>query len=453
MGDDGSDAPKRLGQWAHTFLILGMMLGGGTFGIVRELSRLVGPHLWLPFALAGSVVTLTSESMAYLISEHPGAGSHTRFVLASTGSQRLALIVGCLPLIDAISAFAVCALLCGNYLVEIVGIEQGSGATAMALPPNTLCAVGLVALMYAVQAVGVREAAFFCNLGTVIEIITLLAVVSLGAVVHLNGSSAHASDAFAQQLPPLVDTTTATVLCVFAYGGLPQGLDFASEMEDPRRSVARSVRKTTLAVSVIYVLFGLAAATLVPASTLAESAVPLIDMFSLHFDDSAALRQFWAVLGVVSIGNTSFGAFMAASRILWGMSDQGMFPDAFKSLQLSATVVALIGVGLVAMPDAVFILATCGSTFLLIAFGACNYSAFVLQRRSGASAARLLMPAVALLCTTSVLVCAFVQDTDVRKASTTSCVVLVVLVCCSFRISDQKKLQQPMTTESAKKLE
>ena len=93
--------------------------------------------------------------------------------------------------------------------------------------------------------------------------------------------------------------------------------------------------------------------------------------------------------------------------------------------------------------------------FLLLAFGACNYSAFVLQRRSGASAARLLMPAVALLCTTSVLVCAFVQDTDVRKASTTSCVVLVVLVCCSFRISDQKqqKLQQPTATEKAKKLE
>ena len=57
---------------------------------------------------------------------------------------------------------------------------------------------------------------------------------------------------------------TATVLCVFAYGGLPQGLDFASEMEDPRRSVAQSVRKTTLLVSVAYVMFGIAAVRLVP---------------------------------------------------------------------------------------------------------------------------------------------------------------------------------------------
>ena len=85
---EGSSS-ARLGQWAHTFLILGMMLGGGTFGIVRELSRLVGSQLWLPFALAGVVVTLTSESMAYLISEQPGAGSHTRFVVAATGSRRL----------------------------------------------------------------------------------------------------------------------------------------------------------------------------------------------------------------------------------------------------------------------------------------------------------------------------------------------------------------------------
>ena len=115
MGADSA----RLGQWAHTFLILGMMLGGGTFGIVRELSQLVGEQLWLPFALAGFVVTLTSESMAYLISEHPGAGSHTRFVVAATGSHRLGFVVGCLPLVDAISAFAVCALLCGNYMVEM----------------------------------------------------------------------------------------------------------------------------------------------------------------------------------------------------------------------------------------------------------------------------------------------------------------------------------------------
>ena len=47
---------------------------------------------------------------------------------------------------------------------------------------------------------------------------------------------------------------------------------------------------------------------------------------------------------------------------------------------------------------------------------------------------RLLLPAVALLATTSVLVCAFVQDTDVRKASTTSCVVFAAAVCGSFRI-------------------
>lgn len=127
----------QLGQWAHTFLILGMMLGGGTFGIVRELSQLVDEHLWLPFAAAGLVVTLTSESserrgikpdamsclqlyfllfgaaglvladspsrhffaVAYLISEHPGAGSHTRFVRAATGSRKLGFVVGCLPLV------------------------------------------------------------------------------------------------------------------------------------------------------------------------------------------------------------------------------------------------------------------------------------------------------------------------------------------------------------------
>ena len=80
-GNVGASKQKEralLGQWAHTFLILGMMLGGGTFGIVRELAQLVGTHLWMPFAVAGVIITMTSESMAYLISEHPGAGSHTR---------------------------------------------------------------------------------------------------------------------------------------------------------------------------------------------------------------------------------------------------------------------------------------------------------------------------------------------------------------------------------------
>ena len=175
---------QKLGQWAHTFLILGMMLGGGTFGIVRELSQLVNVYLWVPFAVAGLVVTMTSESMAYLISEHPGAGSHTRFVLAATNSHKLGFVVGCLPLIDAISAAAVCALLCGNYMVDIMAFSASEQADLelWGMTLNIFCAFALIVLMYLIQAIGVREAAFLCNVGTVIEIATLAAVILLGAV-------------------------------------------------------------------------------------------------------------------------------------------------------------------------------------------------------------------------------------------------------------------------------
>ena len=148
-------------------------------------------------------------------------------------------------------------------------------------------------------------------------------------------------------------------------------------------------------------------------------------------------RPWLGGLAIVSIGNTSFGAYMAASRILWGMSDQGMFPQVFKNLQWSSAVVAMLCVLLVAVPDAVFTLATCGSTFLLIAFSACNYSAFVLLKKDGAPITRLLMPATALLFTTSVLVCAFVLETDVRKASMASCVVFGAAIVGSFLVQKE----------------
>ena len=44
-----------------------------------------------------------------------------------------------------------------------------------------------------------------------------------------------------------------------------------------------------------------------------------------------------------------------------GMADQSMFPQIFKSLPLSSALIAVIGVGLVAIPGAVFMLATCGA--------------------------------------------------------------------------------------------
>jgi hypothetical protein len=114
-----------------------------------------------------------------------------------------------------------------------------------------------------------------------------------------------------------------------------------------------------------------------------------------------------------------------------------MFPQVFKNLQWSSAVVAMLCVLLVAVPDAVFTLATCGSTFLLIAFSACNYSAFVLLKKDGAPITRLLMPATALLFTTSVLVCAFVLETDVRKASMASCVVFGASIVGSFLVQKE----------------
>lgn len=114
------------------------------------------------------------------------------------------------------------------------------------LPPNILCAVGLIAAMYAVQSVGVREAAALCNIGTVIEIGTLLTVIILGAAVYLRDSdsdgatASSATDVAGTPWPAFTDTTTATVLCVFAFGGLPQGLDFASEMKARSLSPGKS---------------------------------------------------------------------------------------------------------------------------------------------------------------------------------------------------------------------
>ena len=76
-----------------------------------------------------------------------------------------------------------------------------------------------------------------------------------------------------------------------------------------------------------------------------------------------------------------------------------------------------------------------------VAFSACNYSALVLLSRAGASTLRLLLPALALLLTMSVLLCAFMQDTDVRKASTVSCVVFTAAVLGSFWVPDSGGLE------------
>ena len=129
---------------------------------------------------------------------------------------------------------------------------------------------------------------------------------------------------------------------------------------------------------------------------------------------------------------------MAACRILWGMAQQGMFPAMFMSLPTCSLLIVVIGAFLVSMPGAVFMLATCGSTFLLIAFSACNYSAFLLLRRSGSSGFRLVLPALALFGTTSVLSAAFMLDTDVRKASTVSCIVFLAVLCTSFKVRSRK---------------
>ena len=139
----------------------------------------------------------------------------------------------------------------------------------------------------------------------------------------------------------------------------------------------------------IYLLVTFTASMVVPTGTLAESSGPLLEV--VERGPIAIPTTLFAAIALLAVSNGALINMIMASRLIYGMADQGVMPTVFSNVHpgrrtpwvsiIFTTAIALILLVTIGGNDEA--LSTLGSTtvvLLLIAFVMVNISVLVLRR-------------------------------------------------------------------------
>ncbi len=305
-----SDLKRSLSLWQVTFMSVGIILGAGIYVILGEAAGLSGNAIWISFIIAAVVAALTALSYAELSSRFPKAGAEYVYVEHSFGT-RAAWLVAWLLLAGSVIGGATVAMGFAQYF------------SAMFDTPIISVALVMLGVIGIILIVGVRETASLTILFTVIEmagliIVVLIGIPAMGSVDYL---------AAANGLKGVIE---AGVLIFFGYLGFEGIARLAEETRDPERTIPKAILYSMLITTVIYILVGIAAVSVVPWQELSTAEAPLALVAQRVFGDQSFLAL--SVIALFSTFNTALMMLLTGSRLVYGIAKQEAIPKVFTAV-------------------------------------------------------------------------------------------------------------------------
>ena len=301
---------RALGLWHITLMSVGVILGAGIYVIIGEAAGLSGAGLWLSFIFAALVASFTGLSYAELASRFPHAGAEYVYIVNAFG-RTLAWITGWLLIVSSVIAAATVAVGFANYFSALFH----TSVIVIAIATLLVCSIILIA--------GIKETAFITILFTLIEasgliIIIIIGVPYLGSVNYIE---------LANGLQGVIE---AGVLIFFSYIGFESIARLAEETREPERTIPKAILLSIVITTVIYILVGIAAVSVVPWQDLAQAAAPLGLVAQRVYGD-----QLFAVLSIIALFstfNTVLVLLLSGSRLVYGIAEYRALPRIFLSV-------------------------------------------------------------------------------------------------------------------------
>ena len=300
-----SELKRSLGLLECTLMGVGVILGAGIYALVGQAANLAGNAVWMSFIFASLVASCTGLSYAELSSFIPKAGGEYYYARRALGDLA-AFLVSWLLLVGIAVAGAAVALGFAGYLNGMVGVDPIWSAC--------LLVVGTAALLI----YGIKQSAWVAAACTVLEVIGLFIVIAVGAP-KLGGI-----DYFATAPSGVSGVLSAAALVFFAYIGFEEIVQLSEETRDATKNIPRAILYSIAITTVLYVLVALCAVSVLGWERLGASESPLADVVA----ESLGRRAFFglSVIALFSTANTVLILLMSASRLLYGMAEDGKVP-------------------------------------------------------------------------------------------------------------------------------
>jgi amino acid transporter len=356
------------------FFVIGDVLGAGIYALVGEVGGRVGGAIWAAFALALFLAVFTAFAYAELVTKYPQAAGAALYVNKAFRRPFVTFLVAFAVMCSGLTSAATLArAFGGDYLSEFF--------TA----PVVLVGLLFLAAVALVNFRGIGESVKVNVIFTVIELAGLVLVVLIGVAFLADGGGdpGRALDFKEGEAVPLAILGGAG-LAFFALIGFEDSVNVAEETEDPRRAFPRALFGGLLVAGLVYLLVTVIASMAVPTGRLAGSDGPLLEVVQLG--PLAISTKVFSAIALFALANGALINMIMASRLVYGMSRQGIIPAVFGRVHggrrtpwVAIVFTSLLAAVLVASGD-LSDLADTTVLLLLLVFAAVNVSVLVLRR-------------------------------------------------------------------------
>jgi APA family basic amino acid/polyamine antiporter len=376
---------------------VGDILGAGIYAVIGKIAGISGRWVWASFGIAMIVAALTALSYAELGSRFPQSGGVAYFIHKAFHRDWLSLLVGWLMFCTCLVSMATLSKAFAGYL----------NAFAPVLPAWLIVILLFWGLAF-VNFRGMQESSALNIFCTTLEVSGLIIVI-LVSTFFLYGSGVNVDNTAANlgldgEGVGWTTTFGAAALAFYAFIGFEDIVNVAEEVKNPEQNVPRAILLALGIAGLVYLLISWLATHVLSPSELAASNAPLLDVVRRAQPNFP--QVVFTIIALFAVLNTALLNFITASRLLFGMSREGLLPAWLGKLHPRRatpyrTLLVILPLAIcLALSSTLQFLAGTTATLILVMFCLVNISLLVIKRRepqTGGFQVPEPIPALALL--------------------------------------------------------
>ena len=373
--------------------IVGDILGTGVYALTGKVAGEVGGAGWLPIIIAFAVAMVSALSYVEMVTKYPQAAGAALYVHKAFGIHFLTFMVTFAVLSSGITSASTSAIFLADNVLKAFSLEDSLGGASFGTA--TVIALVFLALVACINLYGVSESVKANVVLTLIELTGLMLVVLVGFFAIAEGKADFSRVILfetAGDKSLFMAIIGATALAFFSMVGFEDSVNMAEETVDPVKNFPKALIGGLSITGVVYVLISVIAVAVVPIGRLTEATTPLLTVVEVGAPN-IPIDTIFAFISIFAVANTVLINMMMASRLLYGMSKQGVLPGFLRGVLrerrtpwagiVFSTVLAfalVLSVRFVLADQTIGALGGTTALLLLAVFGLVNISVLVLRR-------------------------------------------------------------------------
>src|SRR4051812_12053626 len=269
--------PRTLGLWSAVAVVIGITIGSGIFRTPAGIAqKLPGPLPLFGVWIAGGVVALCGAlTLAEVAGAFPETGGIYVFIRNAWGRLPAFLFGWAELAIIRAAALGAIATTFAEYFLRVLGFDPSVAPYDSYVHYVAAIAIAVIA---ALNIVGVKWGSLIQNITTVAKYFGLLFIIAIALIIGLPKTGGNFTPAMPVGSFSIAPFGLALVSVLWAYDGWADLAFISGEVKDPEKNLPKALIYGTICIVVIYMLANAAYLSVMSVQEMAQSKLVAADV-------------------------------------------------------------------------------------------------------------------------------------------------------------------------------